>query len=411
MTTKQTAEEAFLKELEEKLTAFSQFLQEHWGPEESLELLLLIGLGVFLGAFNTHQVCQILGLDESGTYEEVGAVSVYHWNKLRRQTLYDLVIPLLQERQGKSAATHSRDGWVLAVDDTVIARIATALGYVWKWWSGYAQKVTEGQNVIALIVVIGDLVLPLDVRMVSKQGQNLRTKPQIFAEMLDEAERRFGEAGIDIRQFQITGDAAYLEREGADWCDARRVAGVFRGKGNYVFTLGRQRARASAWKRRFASWLRPGWGGKDAVYRVAAMSPTFGKVVLVFYRPKESKERIEYLIVVGLPLRACEAMRAYHLHHWIEEFWKVQKSVLQVAASSLRGRAGALACVGIKILAYLLLTLVRRGLKKLRRFSQLTLHQLVHLCPKFVDMRAFLREHFHGRIPANYGLDQALDRL
>jgi len=186
MAARSTAEEAFLKELEEKLTEFSQFLQEHWGADESLELLLLIGLGVFLGAFNTHQVCQVLGLEESGTYEEIGKVSVYHWHKLLQQTLYDWVIPLLQERQEKSAATHSRDGWVLAVDDTLIARLATALGYVWQWWSGHAKQVTEGQNVIALIVVVGELVLPLDVRIVSKQGQNIRTKPQIFAEMRDE---------------------------------------------------------------------------------------------------------------------------------------------------------------------------------------------------------------------------------
>lgn len=157
--------------------------------------------------------------------------------------------------------------------------------------------------------------------------------------------------------------------------------------------------------------LRPGWGCEEAVYRVVAQSPTFGRVVLVFYRPKGGKERVESLIVVGLPLRACEAMRAYHRHHWIEEFWKVQKGVLQVSASSLRGRAGALAGVGIKIRAYVLLTVVRRGLKKLRRFSPLTLYQLVHLCPQCVDMRAFLREHFQARIPADYGLDQALARL
>jgi hypothetical protein len=411
MAKPQTAEEVFLQELEGRLTAFSQFLKEHWNHDDSLELLLLIALGVLVGALNTHQVCQLLGLNESGTYEQVGEVSVYHWHKLLQQTLYDLVIPELQERQGKSEATHSRDGWELAVDDSVIARVATALGYVWKWWSGQAKQVTDGQNIIALLVVVGDLILPLDVRIVSKQGPHVRTKPQIFAEMLDEAERRFGEAGIDIQQFQITGDAAYLEQEVADLCAAMRVAGVFRGKGNYVFTIGRQRQNATAWKQQFASLLKKGWGCEDEVYRVVAQSPTFGKVVLVFYRPKEGKERIEYLIVVGRPLRACEAMRAYHLHHWIEEFWKRQKSVLQVAASALRGRAGALACVGIKILAYVLLTQVCRSLRKWRRFSQLTLHQVVHLCPKFVDMRAFLREHFHGRIPANYGLDKALARL
>ena len=80
-------------------------------------------------------------------------------------------------------------------------------------------------------------------------------------------------------------------------------------------------------------------------------------------------------------------------------------------ATSLWGQAGALAGVGIKVVAFLLLTEIQHGLKKLRRFSQLTLHQLVHLCPKFVDMRAFMQEHFHERIPANYSLDQALDRL
>jgi len=35
---------------------------------------------------------------------------------------------------------------------------------------------------------------------------------------------------------------------------------------------------------------------------------------------------------------------------------------------------------------------------------------VVHVCPKFVDLRAFLREHFHDRIPANYTLEQALAR-
>jgi hypothetical protein len=292
----------------------------------------------------------------------------------------------------------------------VIARFATELGYVWKWWSGHVKQVREGQNIIVLLLIVGDRVLPLDVRIVSKQGPHVGSKPDIHQEMLDEAERRFDEAGIDIHQFKVSGDSAFLNGWAADLCAAMHVGGVFRGKGTYRFEIGGRRQTATQWKREFASRLAKGWGCEEEVYRVEAVSPTFGKVILVFYRPKEGKDRIEYLIVVGRPLRACEALRVKHAHHWIEEFWQILRSVLHVEATSLQGRAGALAGIGIKVLAYLLLEEVQHGLKKMRRFSQLTLHQLVHVCPRFVDMRAFLREHFHDRIPANYGLDQALAR-
>jgi hypothetical protein len=405
-----TAEQAFLDELGKRLEGLEEFLQQQWSPKEWVELVLLLALGTLCGAWNPHQACQILGLPESGTYEEVGGVSVYHWRKLLRDVLYAWAIPLLLERQSKSAATHSRDGWVLSVDDMVIVRFATALGYVWKWWSGRFKQVREGQDIIVLLLVMGDRVLPLDVRIVSKQGPNVGSKPDIHQEMLDEAERRFDEAGIDIHQFKVSGDSAFLNGWAADLCAAMHVGGVFRGKGTYRFEIGGRRQTATQWKREFASRLAKGWGCEEEVYRVEAVSPTFGKVILVFYRPKEGKDRIEYLIVVGRPLRACEALRVKHAHHWIEEFWQILRSVLHVEATSLQGRAGALAGIGIKVLAYLLLEEVQHGLKKMRRFSQLTLHQLVHVCPRFVDMRAFLREHFHDRIPANYGLDQALAR-
>ena len=405
-----TAEEAMMEELGECLEKLEPFLTQQWSRKDWVELVLLLALGVLHGAWNPHQVCQILGLPQSETYAELGTVSPYSWRKLLLDVLYAHALPLLRERHGKSAATRSRDGWVLAVDDLVIIRWATELGGVWKWWSGHTKGVQKGQNVIALLLIVGDRILPLDVRMVSKQGREVRTKPEIHQEMLEEAEVRLGEVGILLKQFKITGDSAYLNQWTADLCAAMHGAGIFRGKGSYVFEIEGQRQRASRWKKTFASRLAPTWGCADEVYRVEAVSPTFGKVILVFYRPKKGSSRMEYLVVVGKPLRACEAMRAYHLHHWIEEFWQILRSVLHVEATSLRGRAGALASVGIKIVAFLLLTEIQQGLKKLRRFSKLTLHQLVHVCPKFVDLRAFLREHFHERIPANYSLDQALAR-
>jgi hypothetical protein len=291
-----------------------------------------------------------------------------------------------------------------------MARLATEWGYVWKWWSGPVKQVREGPNRIVLLLLVGDRVVPVDVRIVSQQGRHVGRKPDLHQEMLDEAERRFADAGIDIHQFKVSGDSAFWNGWAADLGAAMRVGGVCRGPGTDRFESGGGRQTATQWKREFASRLAKGWGGEEEVSRVEATSPTFGKGIWVFYRPREGQERIEYLIVVGRPLRACEALRVQQAPHWIEEFWQILRSVLHVEAIALRGRSGALAGIGIEGRAYLLLEEVPHGLKKMRRFSQLTLHQLVPVCPRFVDMRAFLREHFHDRIPANYGLDQALAR-
>ncbi len=114
---------------------------------------------MFLNANNIYQMLQLLGLPKSTTYNRVKNVSVYSWRQLVQHRLYEVAIPLVLARLTKSDATKSRDGLILAVDDTVIARIATELGYVWRWWSGQLKRVTHGQNVIALILVIGDIIL------------------------------------------------------------------------------------------------------------------------------------------------------------------------------------------------------------------------------------------------------------
>ncbi len=164
MTTK-TAEEQFAGEMHRAIEEFGRILRAYFRemPDENLETLLLISLAVFPGADNIYQVLQVLGLPKTATYDRVRNVSVYYWRQLLQHHLYSIAIPLLPESLSKSDATKSRDGLILAVDDSVIARIATELGYVWKWWSGQLKRVANGQNVIALILVIGDVIIPPDI--------------------------------------------------------------------------------------------------------------------------------------------------------------------------------------------------------------------------------------------------------
>ncbi len=218
--TAKTAEDHFTEEMHRTIEEFGRILRAYFRemPDKNLETLLLISLAVFLGADNIYQMLQVPGLPKTPTYNRVKNISVYYWRQLLQQHLYSIAIPLLPESLSKSDAAKSRDGLILAVDDSVIARVATELGYVWRWWSGQLKRVAKGQNVIALIPVIGDVIIPLDIRIVSKQGKGLKTKPEIYEEMLNSAKAKFEAAGIDISRIRTTGDAAYFSQNIAAFC-------------------------------------------------------------------------------------------------------------------------------------------------------------------------------------------------
>lgn len=428
-TASPSAETVFTEEMHQTIEKVGHMLKAYFRTlkDAHLETLLLISLGMFLNAGNIYQMLQLLGLPKTTTYNRVKNVSVYYWRQLLQHRLYEIAIPLLRERLTKSDASNSRDGLILAVDDTVIARIATELGYVWRWWSGQLKRVAEGQNVIALILVIGDIVLPLDVRIVSKQGKGRKSKPEIYREMLAAAKSRFEAAGIDFNALKTTGDAAYLKGEIADYCRGEAtvdtettettetepsptITGIFGGKDSYVFTIDGKRQKAGQWRKDLKDHLKEGWGTDgQPVYRTAAESPTFGSVILLFYIPK-GKRAVSYLIIVGRPLRSSEALHAFAFHHRIEEFWKLLKDTLELGDMHLQDREGAYACVGIKLISYLFVNMMKQNLRKLKRFRNISINKIVKLCPKFVDIRQFFKEHFHDVIPENYGLDEALAR-
>ncbi len=446
-TASPSAETVFTEEMHQTIEKVGHMLKAYFRTlnDSHLETLLLICLGMFLNAGNIYHMLQLLGLPKTTTYNRVKNVSVYYWRQLLQHRLYEIAIPLLLERLTKSDASKSRDGLILAVDDTVIARIATELGYVWRWWSGQLKRVAAGQNVIALILVIGDIILPLDVRIVSKQGKGLKSKPEIYREMLAAAKSRFEAAGIDFSVFKTTGDAAYLKDTIADYCrgdsdieteateateatettetteatettetteteKSPTITGIFGGKASYVFTIDGKRQKAGQWRKDFKDLLKEGWGTDgQPVYRTAAESPTFGSVILLFYIPK-GKRAVSYLMIIGRPLRSSEALHAFAFHHRIEEFWKLLKDTLELGDMHLQDREGAYACVGIKIISYFVVNMMKQNLRKLKRFRNITINKIVNLCPTFVDMRQIFKEHFHDVIPENYSLDEALAR-
>ena len=407
MADQPSAEDLIAEELGNELATLKRWLQPFCHNPLTTELLLLLGAGVMLGTFSVKEVCDRLGLSPHQAYSSLQFQSVYRWRKLLGELGYEMAIPLLRELQEKSAATRSRACCVLAVDDSVLERLSRQMGLVWSWYSGRRKRVVGGQDILGLVLVIGEVVIPLDIRIVSKQGRATPTKPESYAQMLEQAQARFQQAGLDIRDLATSGDSAFLSEHVQDTCQALDIAGIFGGKDNYVFTIEGETHKAPHWRALFADRLqKEAWGCDVPVYRTPAVSPTFGKVTLVFCRRKGDR-KVSYFLLTQ-PLRTAEAMRIIHQHHWIEVFWKRCKGLFKLADSKLRTPQGARAGVGIKVIGYLLILRLQIALRRYRRFARISMDRLVTLCQQFFDPIPVFQEHFHLLPIDNISMDQYL---
>ena len=90
------------------------------------------------------------------------------------------------------------------------------------------------------------------------------------------------------------------------------------GKSNYVMTIDEKRAKLSEHKKSI-QLLSNQWGCDKPVYRTKATSPTFGKVVVLFFA---DRGKVRTMLVFGKPLRACEILCIWSQHHGIEQCWQ-----------------------------------------------------------------------------------------
>lgn len=115
----------------------------------------------------------------------------------------------IRDTLSKSDATQSRRRITLSVDDSVIKRCGQVLSYTYSWWSGQYNCVVNGQNILAVTIRIGEKVIPLCIRPVSKQGRANTEKPDLLKAMLSEVIIFFSLREIDLTQFPITFDSWY----------------------------------------------------------------------------------------------------------------------------------------------------------------------------------------------------------
>jgi hypothetical protein len=131
---------------------------------------------------------------------------------------------------------------------------------------------------------MGQRIIPLCIRPVGKQGRDKTSKPQIFKEMLHTIVELFKQEGVYLNRFPITFDSWYGSDDLVDILREESLDQILvHAKSNYVFVIGGKRQKLSAHKKEI-QLDDSTWGCKGMpVARREAESPTFGKVILVFF--------------------------------------------------------------------------------------------------------------------------------
>ena len=354
-----------------------------------VETLLVLSVCHLFGLYNPNQVADALELPKARLYREIGSLSLYHAKSLNLRLGCAMAIDFIKDAESKSASTRSRRCITVSVDDTNLPRDGDTLAYTSNDYSTKHKMPIWCQNVLGITLKVGDILLPLDMRLVSKQGRGNTDKPSLVITMIQEVLAFFDAHQIDLRKYPITFDAWYGSRKRVDALSDLGFASILiHGKNNYVMRIGDTTAKLSVHKKN-VELREDQWGCDKPVCRLKAESRTFGACVVIFFR---DRGKIRTLLVFGKPLRTCEAVRIWSQHHGIEQFWRYLKSSLHVSAMSLQSREGASVSLGIKVISYLILLQV--SIAERRTFHQIQL--------QLTGDRQILTDfitHFHQLIP------------
>ena len=355
-----------------------------------VETLLVLSVCHLFGLYNPNQVADALKLPKARLYRGIGSLSLYHAQSLNLRLGCAMeTLDFIKDVESKSASTQSRRCITISVDDTNLPRDWDTLAYTSNYWSTTQKTSIWCQNVLGITLKIGSVVLPLDMRLVSKQGRGNTDKPSLVRTMIKEVLAFFDAQGMDLRKYPITFDSWYGSRKLVDALSDLGFASILiHGKNNYVMRIGDTTAKLSAHKKDIE--LREDqWRCDKLVCRLKAESRTFGNCVVIFFR---DRSKIRTLLVFGKPLRTCEALRIWSQYHGIEQFWRYLKSNLRGFAMSLESREGTYVGLSIKIISYLILLQV--SISERRTFHQIQL-QLTGKRQILIDFMT----HFHELTP------------
>src|SRR5713101_2213793 len=377
---------------QQEFTWFFAFFQHEFrqGNHIAFEVLMGLAFAHFFGFYNPKQLADFLGVPHQQLYAYLKDWSLYYLKAILLRFMVKQAVEHLKPVLHKSAATQSRAGMTLSIDNSVMDRFGKLLRCTWNWYSGRYHKVIRGQDLLGIVFTIHHIALPLPLLFCPKQGRYQTTKAELLICMLTQLKTAFLREGIDITQLPLTMDSAYVSQELRERLHQLGCIDIIiAGKGNDVFTIDAQKWDASTWKK-VLMLEEPTWGIDVPSCRIWGSRPTFGSLMLFFFR--KSTTRSYYLLKFSQrSLRGAEIWHIWKQHHVMECFWKIMKSIFQLRSMHLQGD-GLYTALLIKVFAYLLaLRLQAQGV-----FSKLTLTEIMRQLRREADLRDFLATHFHA---------------
>ena len=357
------------------------------------EVVVVLVLSLLLGWDTVSEAARRLGLAKDQLYDRLKELTLSDWRKLFSSVFETLAIEHLLEAQGKSAATWSRLDVVLSFDDSVVRKWGSLLSYLGSWWSGQFHRVLRGHDVVLLVLKLGKEVIPGGFWLMSKHGR-LSNRHQRAGRLLEQLAARWQKAGIDLGRIPVSCDSGFADEYLVETLRKAGFRKVVMGvKGHYRLYPGRAKKKSLAlWQalRRADFPQTLGWALSETVVLRAGTSPTFGKVTAL---ARIMLGKVRRVFAFGI-YRACEILRIWKAHHWIEEVFKRLKTLLSWGSYRLQGKTGAYAGIVIPFLAYFVLL----------RLQYRTGHTFARVCQAIQqwalnDIDSLLQswsvEHFH----------------
>ena len=377
--------------LHKELTWFFVIFSREFRQDKRIafETLMFLATAHFFGFYNPKQLADFLDIPHQGLYRAIEGWSIYYLREMLVRFMVRQAAEELRPLLGKSDATISRAGITVTFDNSVVERLGKLLRCTWSWYSGRCKKVVMGNDLMGIVMTVRGIAFPLHLLFCSKQGRANTDRPDLLISMLKRLTEEFAREGIDLTAFPLTFDSWFAS---GDLKKRLRALGfkkiVIAGKGNHTFTIGKTKQKASSWKKTLRL-IADQWGIDVSSLRTGAFSPTFGSVVLFFFR--KSTTRTYYLMDFSpVPLRGAEIWRIWKQHHIIECFRKILRSVLGTKAMRLQGD-GLHTALLIKVIAYMLAA--RLSMRK--PFFKMSVTEIMRKIRRESDLEDILREHFH----------------
>ena len=362
---------------------------------EAFQTFIFLALAHFFGFYNPKELADYLGINSNNFYSHLKTFSIYSIKTMLMKFMVKQAAENLKEVLEKSPSTISRGGITLSVDNSVIDRFGKMFRCTYSWYSGRWKKVVNGNDLLGVVMTSNKMVFPLHLLFCPKNGRCNTDKPSMLISMLTLLKEEFYKYEIDITQFPITMDSWFASQ---DLKEKLHSIGfnkiIVAGKGNYVFEIKKLKKKSSVWKKEIE--LTSGqWGIDVPSCRIKGNSPTFGEVVLFFF--KKSTTNVYYLMDFSVnAMRGAEIWHIWKHHNLIEYFWKILKSTFKIKSMRLQGD-GIYTGLLVKIFSYLLAV----RLKSQREYSKLSIVQIMRKIRRENDLRALLEEHFHLGFPVS----------